>query len=300
MKKNLTLLLLCVTATAFVAGCRTIKKEGPEIVMPAAPRKISAAKNSLKDKKLKAAEIPPVLGGVVQSDSWVIYKNDQKEEFTGHVSYDNSIYVFQADYALSERALNRFSARGNVYLRQNELDGSFYEAYADKANFNYKTQQGSLTAAKKRFIKLIYSDEKKQTVTATARKATFDLEHKIFTLEKDVRVERPTPEGTQIFTAQKATFKQLEDYAILEGDATLTDGLRTLEAETIIYDGAHNQSYAYGARPLVHGSTEQGTFAIIADKVQSDNAGEQVLLDGKVQGWLVSPELNESDLNTKF
>ncbi len=300
MKKNLILLLLCLLTAHFAAGCRTIKKEGPELATPSAPRKLSAAKNSLKDKKLKASEIPPVLGGLVQSESWVIYKNEQKEEFKGNVSYDNSIYVFQADYALSERALNRFSARGNVYLRKNELDGSFYEAYADKAAVNYKTQQGNLTANKNHLVKLIYSDEKKQTVTATARKATFDLEQKIFTLEKDVRVERPTPEGLQVFTAQKATFKQLEDYAILEGNATLTDGLRTLEAETIIYDGAHNQSYAYGSRPLVHGTTEQGTFAIIADKAQSDNEGKQVVLDGKVQGWLVSPELNESDLNTKF
>ena len=300
MNKIVTLFLLGVAAMSLSAGCRTIKKEGPEVTMPSAPRKIATAKHSLKNKKLKANDIPPVLGGIVQSDSWVIYKNEQKEEFKGHVSYDNSIYVFKADYALSERALNRFSARGNVYLRQNEPDGSFYEAYCDKANFNYKAQQGTLTADKKRFIKLVYSDEKKQTVTATARKATFDLEHKIFTLEKDVRVERPTPEGTQVFTSQKATFKQLEDYAILEGNATLTDGQRTLEAETIIYDGAHNASYAYGARPLAHGTTEQGTFAIIADKVQSDNEGQQIHLDGQVQGWFVSPKINESDINTKF
>ena len=69
-----------------------------------------------------------------------------------------------------------------------------------------------------------------------------------------------------------------------------TDSQRTLEAETIVYDGAQNASYAYGARPLVHGTTEQGTFAVIADKVSADNEGNKITLDGKVQGWMVSPQ----------
>ncbi|MGN0024486.1 MAG: LptA/OstA family protein [Candidatus Avelusimicrobium sp.] len=299
MKKTVFFSSLLVLSV-FLNGCKTIRADGPQIPVPAAKPRVDEAKNNLKNKRKAAAEIPPVLGGVVQSDSWVIYKDKQQEEFTGNVSYDNGSYVFRADYALSERAINRFSARGRVYLRQNEPDGSFYEAYADNARYNYKTQKGVLTANADKTVKLIYSDAKKQTVTATAKHASFDLNQKIFILQDTVRVERSTPAGTEILTAQKATYKQAENYAILEGGAQATDGARTLEAETIVYDGNKNASYAYGARPIVYGKTEQGTFAVIADKVSSDNAANTVSLDGKVQGWIVSPQLNDADVNSKF
>lgn len=294
------ILLAALCSAAFLNGCKTVRAQGPEIPVPAAKPHLAAAKQNLQNKRKKAAEIPPVLGGIVQSDSWVIYKDQEKEEFTGNVSYDNGSYAFKADYALSERAQNRVSARGRVWLRQTERDGSFYEAYADSARYNYKTQKGWLAANRGKTVKLVLTDEKKQTVTAYAGKVSFDLNEKIFVLQNNVRVERPTPEGLEILTADKATYKQAENYALLEGGAKATDSQRTLEAETIVYDGAKNASYAYGARPLVHGTTEQGTFAVIADKVSADNDGNQITLDGKVQGWMVSPQLNESDLNSKF
>ena len=86
----------------------------------------------------------------------------------------------------------------------------------------------------------------------------------------------------------------------LSGGAELSDSQRTLVADTIIYDGEHNYSTASGSRPLLSGTSEQGTFAIIADKVQADNEGRQITLDGKVQGWVVSPQLNDAEINDKF
>lgn len=299
MKTGRFLLTVCCAA-AFLSACTKVRVEGPAVPAPAVKKPLAAAKKNLQNKSRQAAQIPPVLGGVVQSDSWVIYKDKQQEEFSGNVSYDNGSYAFKADYALSRRAQNSFSARGNVWLRQTEPDGTFYEAYADEALFNYKTQKGELNATQGKTVKLVLTDEKKQTVTVYAGKVTFDLNQKIFILLGNVRVERPTPKQTEVLTAQKATYKQLENYILLEGGAQATDSLRTLEADTIIYDGAKNASYAYGARPLVHGKTEQGTFAVIADKVSADNDGNHILLDGKVQGWLVSPQLNESDINSKF
>ncbi len=294
------LFLAACCAAVFLTGCKTVRVQGPEVPAPAVKPHLNAAKQNLQNKSRQATEIPPVLGGVVQSDSWVIYKDKQQEEFSGNVSYDNGTYAFKADYALSERAQNRFSARGNVWLRQLERDGTFYQASADDAQFNYKTQKGLLSAQTGKRVKLVLTDEKKQTVTAYAGKVTFDLNQRIFILQGRVRVERPTPQGLEVITAQKATYKQLENYILLEGGAKATDSLRTLQADTIIYDGAKNASYAYGARPLVRGKTEQGTFAVIADKVSADNDGNQIFLNGKVQGWLVSPQLNEADFNSKF
>lgn len=298
--KTAHLLLAVLCSTALFSGCKTVRAEGPQIPAPAAKKQMAAAKQNLQNKRKKATEIPPVLGGVVQSDSWIIYKDKQQEEFSGNVSYDNGSYAFKADYALSDRAKNNFSARGNVWLRQTERDGSFHEAYADNAHYNHNSQKGQLSAHKNKTVKLVFTDEKKQTVTAYAQKVSFDLNEKIFILQGNVRVERPSQTGMEILTAQKATYKQAENYALLEGGAQVTDNLRTLEADTIIYDGNKNASYAYGARPLVHGKTEQGTFAVIADKVSADNDGNTIVLDGKVQGWIVSPQLNEADFNSKF
>lgn len=293
MKKYTFLLLILV----WLVGCKTVRVEKlPEVQAPKQTEQVSRVKKSLNHKK-KETQIPPVLGGIVQSDSWIIYKDKQQEEFSGHVFYDNDIYVFKADYALSERAQNRLFAKGNVYLKQREPGGPTYEVFADEARFNYHTQKGTLKAFKNKQIKLIYTDVNEPPVTATAQKASFDLNEQIFVLEGNVFISRTTAEGTQTMSAQKATFKQLENYVLLEGNAVLSDGHHSLEADTIVYDGANNQSYAFGDRPLAKGQTEQGTFAIIADKVSSDAEGSKIVLDGKVQGWLVSPELNAQDFS---
>lgn len=291
--------VLLLTGLFLAGGCRTARLEGPAPTTVHPKPAISQAKKSLAPK-LSSEKLPPVLGGLVQSDSWVIYKDKQQEEFSGNVSYDNGAYVFRAGYALSDRAKGTFSARENVFLRQNNPDGTFYQAQADQAFYNYNTQKAQLTSNGKTPVRLVYRDEKGQTVTATAQKARLDLAQKIYVLEKNVRLERPTDEGTQTVTAQKITLRQLQNYARVEGDAVLTDSKRTLAADTIIYDGQNNASYAYGARPLTYGTTEQGGFAVIADQIQSDAQGNQIRLDGQVQGWLVSPQINNSKINMKF
>ncbi len=298
--KPVTTLLLSLLFVTFFFACTPVKKEGPQVVAPAAKTRLNVAKTSLKNKKEKVMDVPPVLGGLVQSDSWIIYKDKQEEEFKGNVSYDNGSYQFKADYALSQRAQHLFTARGHVFLRQNEPDGSFYEVHSDNARFNYQTQRGTLSANAKNKITLIFQDEKKQLSKAYAKKVSFDLITKIFVLEGNVYMERTSQQGTHTLQADKVTFKQLENYALLEGNAKLSDGERTLEAQVIEYDGQHDSSSATGSRPLAYGKTEQGTFAIIADKVESDASGNVIHLDGKVQGWVVSPQLNDEKINSKF
>ena len=298
MRKTLLLTFLCSLCLA--SACRTVKIDTPVTKTVHPKPTILQAKQSLATKKLSNSDIPPVLGGLVKSDSWVIYKDKQQEEFVGNVSYDNGAYIFRADYALSERAKNMFSARGNVFLRQNNPDGVFYEVHAARGFYNYNTQTGQLYGNKKEPVRLIYYDGKGQTVTATAKQAQFNLNERSYILSGDAYILRETKEETLTVTAQKVTLKQFQNYALLEGGATLSDTKRTLSADTIEYDGEHNSAVAYGQRPLLQGETEQGTFAVIADQVQSDKDGQQINLSGKVQGWIVSPEINDSKINTKF
>ena len=142
MRKFVLFLLAALPAAFLLSGCKTVRAEGPTLKIPPAKPHLDQAKHSLKNKKDAAATLPPVLGGLVSSDSWVIYKDKQQEEFKGNVSYDNGVYAFRSDYALSERAQSRFSASGNVYLKQVEPNGPVYQAYADRARYNYKTQKG--------------------------------------------------------------------------------------------------------------------------------------------------------------
>ncbi len=284
---------------AFLLGActKTVQVHDKQVQTAPVKSRIKQVKQSLQDKKTTNKELPSLLGGVVKSDQWVVYKDKQQEEFSGNVFYDNGIYSFKADYALSERALHRITAKGNVYLKQKEKDVS-YEANADWARFNYKTQQGTMNTTRKgHSLKLIYTDENNIPIIATAQKATFDISAQIFTLEGSVRIERTSDKGVQSMAADKITIKKLEDFALLEGNAILSDGEHTLEAQTILYDGAHNTSSAYGDRPLLHGTTPQGTFAIIADRVSSDAEGNQINAEGNLQGWFVSPEVNKIDFS---
>ena len=290
IKKILPLIL-----GVLAAGCYSVKVSAPTVETPKQAVKVKQAKEQLKLKKQTAKEIPSVLGGIVESDSWVIYKDKQQEEFSGNVSYDNGAYVFKADYALSERALNRITARGNVYVKQTEKDGSFYEAFADWARYNYQTQKGSVKGTKKVPVKLVYRDEKKQLTTALADHIDFDLDTRSFELAGNVRVVREGLEGAQHLSADNVFIRQDDNYVRLTGNAQLNDANHALAADEIVYDGANNQAYSQGGRVLAQGSAEQGRFAIIADKVVSDSEGNTIELDGRVQGWLVSPELKKTE-----
>ena len=298
MKRSVTFLLICLLTSA----CYRAQVKAPPVQnIPQPKQTLAQKKATLQEKKKSASQMPEVLGGIVQSDEWIIYKEKEQEEFKGHVYYDNGQYVFKADYALSDRKQHSATARGNVYLKQKEhyAAPTTYEAWGDYAFYNYKTGKGILKSTSKNQARLQLTDAS-QTITATAKHISFDTHTQLFILTGNVHAQRTTQDGTQTVQADKVTVKQLENYVRMDGNALLNDGQRTLQADTIIYDGEHNHSTAYGARPLATGSTEQGTFAIIADTVTSDAQGTVITLDGRVQGWVVSPELNNNKINQKF
>lgn len=292
--------LLFIGLLFLLSACHGVKVQTPtETITRPAKQTLAQKKSALSQKKQSASQLPEVLGGIVQSDEWIIYKDKEQEEFKGRVFFDNGVYTFKSNYALSDRKHNTFTASGNVYAKYKDEQNTIYEAYADYARYNYQTGKGILKSTTKNPVRLILTDNT-QKVTAQAKQISFDTTQQIFILTGNAKAKRTTAEGTQTMQANKATLKQLEDYLLLEGNAVLADDLRTLQADTVLYDGAHNQAHAYGARPLATGSTDQGTFAIIADSISSDAEGNVVTLDGKVQGWLVSPELNNNKINTQF
>ncbi len=294
---NKTRIFSLTLIAALTAGCAGVKTQGPALKNPAP--KLAQAKDTLKKKK-PSVNMPQTLGGIVSSDSWIVYPEKQQEEFKGRVSYDNGVYVFRSDYALSDRAKNTFSAAGNIYIKQAEKGSPVYEARADKGFYNYKTANGRLTANPGRFVHLVYTDVNGTATRAQARKAAFNVNAQTYNLYEDVTVTRPTQQGTATVKADRVSARQADQYAVLEGNASLSTPQYSLTADTIVLDGKNNQSYAYGSRALARGTTEQGTFALIADRAEAENESKKIRFTGNVQGWLVSDEINQADVNDKF
>lgn len=294
---KITRLFILFSIPWLAAACATVKQEGPAV--PAPGPKISRAKDALKRKTPKF-NAPQTLGGLIASDSWTVYPEKQQEEFKGHVSYDNGVYTFRADYALSDRAQSTFSAAGNIYIKQAEKNGPLYEVKADDGRYNYKTGKGRLSARKNRFVYLTYQDAQGTATHAQARKAEFDTNTKTYRLYQDVTITSPTPAGTATVTAERVLARQNDQYAVLEGGVKLSTPQYTMTADTLVMDGKNNKSYAFGSRTLLQGKTEEGQFAVIADRAEAENETRLLSLKGKVQGWLVSDEINKAEINDKF
>ena len=287
------LLLLC--------GCFSLSDTQKHSVSipPAAAQKAASVKQKAEHlKEKKSAALPDTLGGVVTSDRWVIYKEKAEEVLEGNVHYDNGIYAFRSDYALSQRKQNLFTAKGQVYARYNEENGARYELYADKAVYNYQSGQGRAEAASGKKIKLIYHTAKGELITAWARKAEFNTQTEEYHLTGNTFVTYRDAEGKiSTLKAQEITARQKENYAILQGNAEAQNDDYHLKAQTIEYNGQQGYTYAYGGRPLLQGKTQDGTFAIIADKVTAENTSRKIKLAGQVEGWTVSEQINSSRAN---
>ncbi len=267
---------------------------------PAGAKAVAQQKaQAFKDKQ--KADLPDTLGGVVSSERWIIYKEKEEEEFEGNVRYDNGIYAFRADYALSQRKKNLFTARGNVWARYNPAEGGSYEIYADKATYNYKTADGTANGTGKKQMKLVYHDPKGDVVTALADQTHFNTQEQTYRLSGNVLITHQDPHGKlATLKGQELTVLQQKPYALLQGGAEAENPSYHLKAQTIEYNGEKGFSYAYGGRPLIQGKTEDGTFAIIADEIKVENTTRKIHLTGQVQGWTVSEQINRSQANQSF
>ena len=268
---------------------------------------ISAAKQIAQQKKDSIqsvrpnASLPDMLGGILSSDRWTVYQEKQQEEFEGHVRYDNEQYIFRADYALSERKQNRLTAKGNVYVRHNEPNNVWYELHAPYVVYNYGTGRGYAQAPKKKTVQLVYHTEKGDLITAYARRAEIDTKQQTYVLIGDAQIVHVDPQQ-QIATlkADRISARQKDQYALLKGHAYAQRDGYEFYSDAIEYDGLAQQAYAYGDRPLAQGAIPDGTFAIIADKVTAQTDSHKIHLEGAVQGWVVSEQINQSKANKAF
>jgi len=293
-----------VAASVFLGGCFSLGDKNTatskQTLSPAPAEKpqLPKPKEIVSPSKTKKIELPEMLGGTVASDSWIVYKEEEKEEFKGNVFYDNGMYVFRAQYALAERKKQRITTQGSVYARKNEPNGVYYEIYANQVIYNYQTGKGTAQAAARKRIKLVYKTERGDLITALAQKAIFNTKQETFELIGNVLVTHLDPQGKQAtLQADRLSGRQKDQYALLKGNALVKNAEYQLQADTLEYDGLKQLAYAYGDRPLARGANEDGTFAIIADKATIQTQSRHIELDGKVQGWVISDQLIKAGAN---
>ena len=278
-------------------GCFSLTDK-QEIALPALPDLTTEQiASSLSDKKpsKKQNDFPQTLGGLVHSDSWIIYQEKQEEELKGNVSYENDQYRFRADYALSQRAKNLVTAIGNVYIRKQDPDHTWYEVYADKVVYNYKTGKGyALTTS--RPVRLFYHTAKEDLIEARAHRVDFNTQEQTAQLTGSATLIHTDLKGQKnTLKAKQISVRQKDQYALLQGNAEIFNEQYTLKADRMEYKGLLHQALASGNRPLASGTTENGTFAIIADEVSADTLSRDVHLNGKVQGWILSEQINSAE-----
>lgn len=203
----------------------------------------------------KQEELSALLGGMVQSDKWIIRKDKAEEEFIGNVKYENENYKITANRALSQRRLNAYTISGNVSA-QRKQDGQTASVKADKIFYNQKKDTGYIKGSRKKQLMLSLSDINNQ-----------------FKLYAD----------TLNFTAKFSVFEA-------EGDCELNDLDNTLYADKMTYDVETGIFTAEESRPVLFGYNADGDYALQADKITADNKNGLYKASGRVMGWLVPAE----------
>ena len=193
-----------------------------------------------------------LLGGMVQSDSWIIRKDKAEEEFIGNVRYDNDLYKIRADRGLSQRSLRVYTLQGNVYAARED-----------------KTAKAQIKAGK------FFYDQTRDSGYALPKKGA-QLE-----LGYDAKNGGPSYAlyGDRLdFGAKFTSYK-------LSGWAELDDKNNTLYSREMVFDLNTGVFEAYGGRPLLFGFSDDWDYAAAADKITADTRAGSYSAKGRVQGW---------------
>ncbi len=194
-----------------------------------------------------------LLGGLVQSDRWLVDQNKQTEEFIGNVFYQNDNYTLKADYALSDRKAKTYTLKGNVFAQQ-DIDGILSTIKADNFFYNHAKDNGQITASPKKQVQINYE--------------TQDNFYQIY--------------GDRItFTNKLSSFTSY-------GNAQAGDLNNTIYADVISYNLAAGAFEAAGGRPMLEGYTADGDFALKADSITANTLQKTYAAKGSVTGWITT------------
>ncbi|MDR1684374.1 MAG: hypothetical protein LBR90_02795, partial [Elusimicrobiota bacterium] len=156
-----------------------------------------------------------------------------------------------ADRVLSKRAQHSYLIEGNIYAARNEA-GAKTELWADKIFYNRLEDRGRAEANKNKQLRLAY---------APAR-ARYDL------------------------YADALEFEDKFDLFKAAGSVELADADNTLYAQNMRYRVSTGFFEAWGFRPLFIGFSDEGDYALKADKIEAFTQQGKITARGNAQGWI--------------
>lgn len=238
---------------------------------------------------LNAQSLPPgLLGGMLKSDSWVIRKDLQQEEFKGNVSYDSALYKLKADHALSDRAKNTFTLNGKVYLYNKTADGNTAELYSQSAFYN-TAKKTAVAKSGKTPLKLIYDTPGFYTITAQSKTLNLNLAKNHAQLNDNVKIKYETDVDFTLAFADKATINRAQNTALLEGNVEIDNKEYSVLAGKVFLDNNTNLLEVEGNYPLITADLEDANLAMQSDKIVLNTLTKKANASGRVSGW-ISPK----------
>lgn len=198
-------------------------------------------------------ELSAILGGMVQSDRWIIRKDKFEEEFIGNVHYENDVYKIHADYALSKRMAQTYTLQGNVFASRTQ-DGTIAQLTANEVFYN----------------------KKKDTGYATPKRG------------KQVEAKYKTPNNKFELFADRIDFSDKLSLFKMQGNAELSDANNTLYAKNMIFNTQTGIFTAEGDRPVLWGFSDDGDYAMQADEITAQTKEGVFKAHGKVKGWITT------------
>ncbi len=196
----------------------------------------------------------PLAGAAISSRDWIIRKNPSSEEFTGDVRYKGGGLDLRSDWAFWDRQARTWKARGNVFGRRTDADGTL-ETRGDAAFFDEPSGQGRLTAKDR--VSFNWRGALDRSLDGDAAEAAWDDKARRATFRGDVRLAGREP-------AQ--TFRAKAGVALLDVEP------RTLRLKE--------------GPPVVEAELPSWTGALQAEKIMAEGAGT-LRAHGDVRGWLV-------------
>ena len=186
----------------------------------------------------------------MQSDTWLINRDKEQEEFIGNVRYKNDNYSLQSDYALSKRKDKTYFLKGNIIASQT-LPDTFTQVKAEKFFYNNKTSKGYALGKKGKQVEGLYK----------------------------------TLNNTFNIYGDRIDFDKNDNFAQISGSAELDDLNNTLYGGTITLNTQSSIFEAFDKRPVLWGFEVDGDYALQADKMTADLKKGIFKAQGNVQGW---------------
>ncbi len=233
-----------------------------------------------------AQSLPPgLLGGMLKSDSWKIYKDKQTEEFEGNVRYDSEFYKLRAAKAVSNRADNIFTLNKNVYLFNKDVAGTTAEVTADNIVFNLNTAQGTAREGNKTPLKIVYTTAG-NTLEANGKTGVFNTAKETLNLKDNVKIKYTAPEDFILAFANTAFIDRKNEVLDLSGNVSLDSREYSVQAHNVKMDNKANYLIISGGRPVVSATKENFDIAMQSEKIEMDTLNKKIKAQGRINGWI--------------